>query len=312
MWSQVLPKINEAHIHLQTAGLNINQSELRLASLKVWLERQRENIIEEAIKFSKSLSEQLGIEQPAHRTRNEHHEVMSFEEQLCSEMRESIDRIIDGMGKRFDQLHRLVLRFGVLIPSNFFDENYSIRIDEHSVDIEISDFVKERLRLQSFVHVVDEEIKTSLIEGGPLELLEFILKRSLQATVPNVVILFRIFLTVGVSVSSCEWSFSKLKLIKNYLRSTMTSFRLSDLSILSIEHEETDRIDFDSVIPDFAEKKARKICLKYNYSCIISILLYSHCVINANAPQSIFFRGRRRAIFRPRTGHHQDTLRPWS
>ena len=188
--------------------------------------------------------------------------VCSEEEQLCSEMRESIDRIIDEMGKRFDQLHRLVLKFGVLIPSNFFDEDYSFRIDEHSVDIEISGFVTERLRLQSFVHVVDEEIRTSLIGGGPLELLKFILKWSLQATVPNVVILLRIFLTVGVSVSSCERSFSKLKLIKNYLRSSMTSSRLSDLSILSIEHEETDRIDFDSVISDFAEKKARKVCLK--------------------------------------------------
>ena len=45
------------------------------------------------------------------------------------------------------------------------------------------------------------------------------------------------FLTTGISVASCERSFSKLKLIKNYLRSTMSDARLTNLAILSIERE---------------------------------------------------------------------------
>ena len=72
--------------------------------------------------------------------------------------------------------------------------------------------------------------------------------------------MLRIFLTTGISVASCERSFStcKLKLIKNYLRSTMSDARLTNLAILSIERELTDEIDFDDVISEFAARKAQK------------------------------------------------------
>jgi hypothetical protein len=61
-----------------------------------------------------------------------------------------------------------------------------------------------------------------------------------------------------VSVASCERSFSILKLIKNYLRSTMGQSRLSGLALLSIESETVKDIDFDEVIDRFAALKTRK------------------------------------------------------
>ena len=48
---------------------------------------------------------------------------------------------------------------------------------------------------------------------------------------PNLVISIRIFLTLPVRVASGEISFSKLKIIKNNLRSTMGQERLLDLFI---------------------------------------------------------------------------------
>ena len=54
--------------------------------------------------------------------------------------------------------------------------------------------------------------------------------------------LWDFFLTICVSVASCERSFSKLKLIKSYLRSTMAQARLSSLAILSIEKTNTARL----------------------------------------------------------------------
>jgi hypothetical protein len=44
---------------------------------------------------------------------------------------------------------------------------------------------------------------------------------------PNISITYRILYTVPVTVASAERSFSKLKLLKNYLRSTMSQDRLN-------------------------------------------------------------------------------------
>jgi hypothetical protein len=78
---------------------------------------------------------------------------------------------------------------------------------------------------------------------------------------PNLVIAYRLLLTFPVTVASGERSFSKLKLIKTYLRSTMTQERLSNLAILSIENKITQTINFNDVIENFASIKSRKMSL---------------------------------------------------
>ena len=94
-----------------------------------------------------------------------------------------------------------------------------------------------------------------------VNLLQWIAQCKLQETVPNLIIAIRIYLTMAVSVASCERSFSKLKLIKTYLRSTMGQNRLTNLAILSIEREQTEGLDFDEVINQFASTKSRKAFL---------------------------------------------------
>lgn len=69
---------------------------------------------------------------------------------------------------------------------------------------------------------------------------------------------------VYITSDSSHWyerSFSKLKLIKNYLRTSMNQDRLCDLAMISIENEVCDSLDIKKVINDFAEIKVRKKCL---------------------------------------------------
>ena len=40
----------------------------------------------------------------------------------------------------------------------------------------------------------------------------------------------------------------------------MSQTRLTDLTVLSVERELADGLNFDSVINNFAERKARKVC----------------------------------------------------
>jgi len=77
---------------------------------------------------------------------------------------------------------------------------------------------------------------TNFQMAAPIDLLKFIHKQNLQDIYPNIEIALRIFLTIPVTTASCERSFSKLKLIKNYLRSTFEQKRLISMAILSIEY----------------------------------------------------------------------------
>lgn len=91
------------------------------------------------------------------------------------------------------------------------------------------------------------------------EILSFIYKNGLQDAYPNICTAYQIFLTLPVTSASCERSFSKLKLIKSYLRSTTKQGRLNALSLISIEHKVAKMIDYEDIINDFASKKARKV-----------------------------------------------------
>jgi len=75
---------------------------------------------------------------------------------------------------------------------------------------------------------------------------------------PNVSIAYRILFTVPVTVASAERSFSKLKLLKNCLRSTMLQERLNGLAMYNIEKDILDKIDLDIVIEDFALRNIRR------------------------------------------------------
>ena len=50
---------------------------------------------------------------------------------------------------------------------------------------------------------------------------------------PNILLVYKILLTILVTVASAERSFSKLKILKSYLRSTMSQKRLNGLAIVS-------------------------------------------------------------------------------
>jgi hypothetical protein len=61
-------------------------------------------------------------------------------------------------------------------------------------------------------------------------------------------------------ISNCsgERSFSRMALVKNKLRSTMTDERLSALELLSVESDLLDNISFNDIVEEFASVKSRK------------------------------------------------------
>ena len=83
-------------------------------------------------------------------------------------------------------------------------------------------------------------------------------RNDMVETFANVEIALRLYLCMFVTNCTGERSFSKLKLIKNYLRNTMGQEQLCSLTLLSVEYAMVRQIDFDDIIKDFAREKARK------------------------------------------------------
>ena len=73
--------------------------------------------------------------------------------------------------------------------------------------------------------------------------------------------LYQIALTLPVTESTCERSFSALKLIKNRLRYTMTENRINNLLLISIDRTMAKQIMTTEILEKFLEKD-RKFLLK--------------------------------------------------
>ena len=74
---------------------------------------------------------------------------------------------------------------------------------------------------------------------------------------PNLCIAYRLLLTIGFSIGSCERSFSTLKLIKACIRSSMLQERQTSLALISIERELLSADVKNEVVQIFSDRKEK-------------------------------------------------------
>jgi len=73
----------------------------------------------------------------------------------------------------------------------------------------------------------------------------------------NIMIMLRILATLPVTTATAERSFSTLKRLKTYLRSTMGEQRLSGLALMAVHREQAANINVQHVIDDMATRRRR-------------------------------------------------------
>ena len=83
---------------------------------------------------------------------------------------------------------------------------------------------------------------------------------------PNIFVLLVIACTLPVTTCETERSNSQLKLLKTYLRSTMTEERLSSLAVIKIHREMVADLDFDKLVVEFSNRHPRRMALP----CVLS------------------------------------------
>jgi hypothetical protein len=174
-----------------------------------------------------------------------------------------LDTAIQSVAERFNQLDDHNSNFGFLYNINSLSKEpqknlltkcqHLERILTHgdSKDIDALQLCDELICIS---HRTEGEGINSLDQ-----LLQYVCKNGMCEIFSNLTVALRIILTLPVTVASGERSFSKLKLIKNYLRTSMTPNRFVNLSILSIEKEIAANIDLTLVVREFAEAKARRV-----------------------------------------------------
>ena len=147
-------------------------------------------------------------------------------------------------------------RFQILEPANLietseidfpkFVQNLVESYDERSTDGMLDKIARLR-RFSKAAKVTKEES----LGWTSLRFLEFVNKYELSDSLPNL----SLALILCASISSCKRSFCKLKLIKNYLRSTMNKAWHSNLGFYLIESCVAKNIDFDDVTIKICRKK---------------------------------------------------------
>jgi len=120
-----------------------------------------------------------------------------------------------------------------------------------SIGSKISDFDAVQSECEVLFRMCNKENKT---------LNEIIQKsESVKNILPLSNILCRLAFTAPVTVASNERTFSKLKLIKNYLRSTTCEERLNSLMILNTEKDILDNLNLSIISEQWATLKQRRI-----------------------------------------------------
>ncbi|KAM3370821.1 hypothetical protein ACQJBY_018262 [Aegilops geniculata] len=177
-----------------------------------------------------------------------------------------IDVAIGSLTKRFDELKSFGSMFGFLFNSKELKslEDDALRkcctnfantfTHNNSSDVDSNDLFSELKVLQMI-------LPNNLMSAD--EIFEFVRAADCY---PNASIAYRILLTIPVTVASAERSFSKLKLLKNYLRSTMSQERLNGLAMCCIEKSMLDNINLDTV-RDLLERRLLLVWSLLKYFC---------------------------------------------
>lgn len=158
---------------------------------------------------------------------------------------------------------------GHLVASNLFvSEKFSVYKHQfpqaHLNDTctQFSFLDKNRLKSELQVLYQREELSTT---SGAVPLSILLNEEGLNSTFQETLKLLSILITIPMSTSEAERSFSMLKRIKTFLRNTMKEERLSALGMLSAEKHFVSGIENfnNKVIENFATKKERRMDFIY-------------------------------------------------
>jgi len=270
VWYDILTKIQHVSKVLQSVSMQLDVAVDLLRKTEASLVSYRGTGFASAQASAKDICEDMNVaavlKQKRLRTTKRQFSYESPDEQVSDALKKMeisffnvvVDVSITSLQERFQTLGEVEEKFGVLV--NFPDlpnEELTKKCETLSNTLSCGgqsdlDGRELALEMQTFPDLPKAKMTT-------LELLAFLQEKKLKEVYPNMWVALRIAVTIPVTVAAAERSFSKLKLMKTYLRSTMVQERLNGLALMSISREVSRQISYDDTIDDFAARKSRRV-----------------------------------------------------
>ena len=268
IWHEILKVVNLVSKELQSKDMLIDTAIVKIKGLISYFKSYRDVGFAKAMDDARKLANEIGIEptfphRRVIRRKRQFDEINSEETSLSPE--ESfriqyfiyiVDQAIESLQKRFEQYELYENIFGFLFNSNKLQSMDNMKLQSCCKNLEdalkkgeVSDCDENDLFVE--LKLLREMLPKENM--GALYLLNF-LKRF--TCFPNVTTVYRILLTIPVTVASAKRSVSKLKLLKSYLRTTMSQERLNGLALMAIENDLLGEVDVEGVVDDFVSKHA--------------------------------------------------------
>ena len=183
----------------------------------------------------------------------------------------AIDTSVRSINERFSSHKAILADFALLDPECFKDHRSSNTLPSNAFKNVAQNYGQDSNKLKeeyaSFVEIypnLKESSQLSLLSESNasgnsdlnrenfLTALKLLAKYNLKSAYPNLFCLYKILVTLPIGSTKCERTFSKLKYVKNRLRSTMGQARLNALMLVNVEGELVKQLNYEDIIDSFA------------------------------------------------------------
>ncbi|KAI7800882.1 transposase [Triplophysa rosa] len=247
VWCDMISAIQHVSKLMQSPNMHVDLAVSLLNKTERDLQSYKASVFVTAQMAAKDICEDMNVD-ARHFSYESHDEPFSdaFRKLEVGFFNVVVDAATSAIKERFSTLENVGKKFGLAEQCEALGT--TLHFKGHS-DLGSRELVQE---IKNFPNLPS---KTMSLLG----LITFMHDKDLSEIYPNFWTALRIALTLPVTVAQAERSFSKLKLIKSYLRSTMSQERLTGLAIISINHSIGEQMSYDDIIDDFASRKIRKV-----------------------------------------------------
>ena len=119
--------------------LDLERCDIKLEALKGFLVKNRKKLVNDRVNYAKKVCDDLGMVMGCrHRNRKKKHIFgdgsqdagLPYDIELRTEMFSSLDRVIQKINLRFQQLHELAEKYVFLTPTYLIDDQYKCQLNQ--------------------------------------------------------------------------------------------------------------------------------------------------------------------------------------